>query len=234
QELVSSLVQPDGHLLVCALHPFKFRQGLDSKFTAYRLNSDGSLDSSFTPVPNVKFLALEPTGTILGWLTDLPRLSIRRFDLTGKLDASFNPPPLDGRAMAILPQNDGKILVGRTGVIQTSFTPGLFRLLPDGSLDLSFKVETGTGGLPDILVVNPVYSIALQPDRKILLGGEFPQVNGAGRINIARVFGGDPIQAPTITKQPASQTAMTEQTVSFSVLASGNPSPEYQWRSGDA
>jgi hypothetical protein len=40
--------------------------------------------------------------------------------------------------------------------------------------------------------------------------------------------------APTITTQPASQTVAVGQSVSFTVVAAGTPTPTYQWRKGGA
>src|SRR5207247_2555797 len=53
------------------------------------------------------------------------------------------------------------------------------RLNTDGSVDPSFDSGTGPNGL--------VYSVALQPDGKLLIGGEFTGVNGTSRNHIARL-----------------------------------------------
>lgn len=42
------------------------------------------------------------------------------------------------------------------------------------------------------------------------------------------------LTAPTITQQPQNQTVTTGQSVTFSVTASGNPAPAYQWRKNGA
>lgn len=55
----------------------------------------------------------------------------------------------------------------------------------DGSLDTSFNPPTGAN--------NAVYSVAVQADRKILIGGAFTSVNGAPRLGIARLEPGEPI-----------------------------------------
>ena len=49
-----------------------------------------------------------------------------------------------------------------------------------GSLDSSFDPGTGPDGY--------IYSIALQSDGKILIGGDFTSYNGTGRNYIARIF----------------------------------------------
>src|SRR5207249_9607180 len=54
------------------------------------------------------------------------------------------------------------------------------RLNPDGTIDPDFQSGlSGVGG--------SVYSVALQSDGKILIGGLFWSVNGIGRTNIARL-----------------------------------------------
>lgn len=45
-----------------------------------------------------------------------------------------------------------------------------------------------------------------------------------------RVYGNSPNAAPTITTQPISQTCTEGQTDTFSIVATGTPSPIYQWR----
>jgi hypothetical protein len=48
--------------------------------------------------------------------------------------------------------------------------------------------------------------------------------------NTVSVITPPPPSAPTITQQPQSQTVSAGQTVTFSVIAIGNPTPGYQWR----
>jgi uncharacterized delta-60 repeat protein/uncharacterized repeat protein (TIGR01451 family) len=97
----------------------------------------------------------------------------------------FNP-TFNGLIRAIVVQPDGKILVG--GDFTASSTSGpppiprtyIARLNPDGSLDTAFN-PTPNG---------IVYSIALQADGKILVGGEFFGPNGMSgqpRNHIARL-----------------------------------------------
>src|SRR5688572_825275 len=50
---------------------------------------------------------------------------------------------------------------------------------PDGTLDSSFDAGTFTNG--------QVWSSALQPDGKLLIGGEFSKVHGVDRLGIARL-----------------------------------------------
>lgn len=57
----------------------------------------------------------------------------------------------------------------------------LVRLNPDGSLDPSFDPTGGPDGR--------VHDIAIQPDGRIVIGGEFMHVNGIYGPRIARLHG---------------------------------------------
>jgi uncharacterized delta-60 repeat protein len=71
-------------------------------------------------------------------------------------------------------QSDGKLLVGGLFTSYNGTTVNhLCRLNTDGTLDASFDIGTGFN--------NPVYSIALLPNGKILAGGGFTSFNGVAR-----------------------------------------------------
>src|SRR5437867_3292553 len=100
----------------------------------------------------------------------------------GNLDPSFDPGTgADDVVYAITLQPDGKIIIGGSfshynGISRNNIA----RLNPDGSLDASF--DPGTGAENN----NPgtthfVRAIALQPDRKIIIGGGFFSYNGTSR-----------------------------------------------------
>ncbi|MBK7085206.1 MAG: delta-60 repeat domain-containing protein [Flavobacteriales bacterium] len=77
-------------------------------------------------------------------------------------------------------QSDGKIIIGGSftsydGIGRNSIA----RLNADGSLDIGFNPGTGAN--------NPVHSITLQPDGKIIIGGDFTNYNGTGRNRVARL-----------------------------------------------
>lgn len=105
----------------------------------------------------------------------------------GSLDTGFiiGTGPSNVRApsapQAIAVQSDGKIVIG--GFFKTFNelrVNGLTRLQPDGSLDPTFNVGTGTKW-------GSVSSIVLQPDRKILIGGFMAEYNGQPAHGIARI-----------------------------------------------
>jgi uncharacterized delta-60 repeat protein len=81
-------------------------------------------------------------------------------------------------------QPDGRIVIGGdfttfNGVTRTR----LARLMPDGSLDPSFDPGQGASGTP----FGHVYSIALQSDGRMVIGGMFTQVGGVTRNHLARL-----------------------------------------------
>lgn len=132
------------------------------------LNSDGSFDSTFQHVwvNDVMALVQLPDRSFLvgGGFEAVVRVccgdsrvrkGLARLDSTGHLDEAFAPNlPTDSRHIVLQP--DGKILVLGLSSIVT-------RLNPNGGLDLSFNSGSRTNG--------NAYSIALQPDGRILIGG---------------------------------------------------------------
>jgi uncharacterized delta-60 repeat protein len=154
----SVAVQPDGRILVAG---YSFT-GTDDDFSVIRLNSNGSLDTSFdgdgkliVPVGSGSdyglSLSLQPDGKILvaghsnSNGTD-SAFSLIRLNGDGSLDTSF-----DGDGKRIVPvgssgdigysvtvQPDGKILMAGSSVNGTNNDFSLIRLNVDGSLDTSF------------------------------------------------------------------------------------------------
>lgn len=99
-----------------------------------------------------------------------------RLNADGSLDSTFSAahgPVLYANAIAAL--SNGRILLG--GVENSDGEGFLRRLLPDGSVDASFA-ESSFGG--------SVYSIAVQPNGRILVGGSFQSADGASHQSLAR------------------------------------------------
>jgi uncharacterized delta-60 repeat protein len=77
-------------------------------------------------------------------------------------------------------QADGKIVIGGDFTsVDSSVRYRVARLTADGAVDLSFQ--------PPVIVTGAVFSVAIQPDGKVLLGGDFTLVNGTNRSRIARL-----------------------------------------------
>ncbi len=150
------------------------------------LNSDGSLDSSFTSSltfdNHIYSVLVQPDGKILlsGAFTtvnDVLRNCITRLNADGSLDLNFNPEyEVNGQIYAMALQADGKILIGGGF---NSFGNPFTRLNSDGSSDGSFN--TGLG------VNSTVMTIAPQANGKIIIGGFFTSYNGVSRNYIARL-----------------------------------------------
>ncbi len=182
-------VQPDGKLLIGG--GFTSYAGVERLFVA-RLNADGSLDASFDPAIGasgaVYALALQPDGRVLiggafQFFDGAPRGRVARLNADGSLDASFDPG--DGAndfvaALALTP--DGRVLLGG---LFTSFDSAVrrrtARLHPDGSLDTSYDPGAGAN--------SSVSAFALQPDGKVLVGGDFTLCAGVTRSRVARLNG---------------------------------------------
>jgi uncharacterized delta-60 repeat protein len=188
--VTSVAVQTNGAVLIGGY--FSTVNGISRNGIA-RLSADGSLDTSFqngmagadAPVYRVraqadgKALIGGPFVTVNG----VARLSLARLNSNGSLDTGF----LNGMSgpnntvTTIALQPDGKILVG--GVF-TNFNGQsrnlIARLNPDGSLDGGF--QNGMSGVNDW-----VFSIAVQPDFKVLTAGLFTTANGVLRNRIARL-----------------------------------------------
>ncbi len=130
-----------------------------------------------------------------------------RLNSDGSKDTSFDiGSGFDNLVWTVEVQSDGKILVGGSFTTYKSLTQNkLIRLNSDGSKDTSFDIGSGFNGFA-------VYSIAIQTDGKILVGGYFTTYNGVSKNAIVRlntdgsidnsfVIGTGFIQAPTGTVQ---------------------------------
>ena len=193
-------VQPDGKILMGGEFTTLGGGGTGTTPRSFigRLSADGAIDATFNPGANaaVWTLILQPDGKILvgGLLTMLggggtgatssPRLG--RLNPDGTLDATFNG-AANGFVGALALQPDGKILVGGSFTTLgagtgTASRNNIGRLNSDGSVDTSFNPGAD----------NVVRVLAVQPDGKILVGGEFTTLGGGGtgtasRINLGRL-----------------------------------------------
>ncbi|MHC1766226.1 MAG: Calx-beta domain-containing protein [Verrucomicrobiia bacterium] len=128
-------------------------------------------------------------GTSLGQ-PDSIEITILDSQRPGSLDAAFNPADGPNRAvLAMAVRPDGRLLCGGSFTRFNDLNhAGLVQLNPDGSVDSSFQpVRLAVGpDREDGEVYGGVWAIANQSDGRILVGGEFPSVNGICRPNLAR------------------------------------------------
>ncbi len=144
-----------------------------------RLSGNGSLDATFLPAfdraPSV--ITIQPDGKILagGNFTTVngqPRARIVRLNTDGSIDAGFNiGSGFDRDVNAIVLQEDGKIIVGGAfAKFNGSDKACIARLDKDGSADNTFNTGKGFSGI--------VFSLAFQPDGKIIVGGNYTHFDG--------------------------------------------------------
>lgn len=111
------------------------------------------------------------------------RGNIARFNADGSLDTTFLSSGVgaNGDVFALLVQSDGKIVIcGDFTTVNGTARRRIARLNSDGTLDFTF-LATDTGAN---LLIN---AAALQPDGKIVIGGNFTLINGITRNRIARL-----------------------------------------------
>jgi uncharacterized delta-60 repeat protein len=210
------VVQADGKILVAG-------------DTVRRLNPDGTPDATFTPVvagaPEggaVGVIALQADGKILlggdfWYLNDFTRPYLARLNADGTSDATFAPTLAGGCCLpvhSLTLQADGKILVG--GYFEYANRQrrnSLARLHPDGTLDAGFNPTATVGSFGDVVV----YSTAVQPDGKVLVGGCFGGMGGQLRTNLVRLHA---------TESATQSLSATSDTVTW---LRGGSGPEALW-----
>lgn len=155
-----------------------------------RFLDNGELDDSFQPGLGangiIYAVAVQPDGRILigGDFTQYNGATIQRIarlNPDGSLDATFNPGTgCDGVVRTVVVQNDDRILIGGafTNVNDVSRIR-LARLVPDGSLDTGFQPGLGAN--------DTVYTLVVQGDTRILVGGEFTEASGVTRHRLTRL-----------------------------------------------
>src|SRR6185369_5804184 len=160
------------------------------------LAQSGSVDSSFKPGFNdtVFSILVQPDGKLLvsGFFTKIGnanRSGVARINADASLDNNFNPgsgaTSTNGGPHTVFTlalQRDGRVILGgRFQKFDNLTRSYIARLNNNGSLDASFApVVDG----PDSVVVA---ALAVQPDEKILIGGEFTSINGTQCNHIARL-----------------------------------------------
>ena len=191
-------LQPDGKILVGGVFTMLGGGGTGTTVRNHiaRLLPDGSLDTTFNPGADFGVLALKllPDGKILvggnfstlggGGTGTTVRNRIGRLNANGSLDTTFNP-GANTTVWAFALQPDGKILVGGAfttlggGATGTSMRNRIGRLNPDGSLDGGFNPGAG----------DVVLALVVEPDGKILVGGEFTTLGGGTGLTVRNRIG---------------------------------------------
>lgn len=175
-------VQSDGQIVIGG--NFSMVNG-SYRYGVARLNDDGAVDGSFVPTNNnyyVNAIAVQSDNkVIVGSSPGGNSGTLYRLNADGTMDGSFFNMISQPNIYAIAIQPDGKILVGGSFSTYVGTTRyNLARLNTDGSLDGSFL--NGLSGAS-----SPVRCIVVQPDGKILIGGDFTMVNNISRFHVARL-----------------------------------------------
>ncbi len=174
---------PNGKLLIGGV--FKSYDGVADQ-RIVRLDADGSLDKTFVSQIPGTVSAIVPldNGKILiggegleaghGWR------KVVRLNADGSVDKSFDGVGFNRDVMAMAVQADGKVVVG--GRFAKAFGQshvGLVRLTNGGGLDDSFDIGSGPSAA--------VLAVAVQSDGKILAGGEFKKFDGQNAGHLVRL-----------------------------------------------
>ncbi len=159
-----------------------------------RLHQNGDFDPSFKIDPRVlpnyvrDILELDDEKLLIAGsfgggvnIDNSPLNNILRINKNGDLDESFryiNGANSEVRTMAL--QEDGKIIIGGWfDNYNGKPLKGIARLLPDGNLDTTFQIGSGTDDF--------VLSVKIQKDGKILVGGNFSSFNGQPQNRLVRL-----------------------------------------------
>jgi uncharacterized delta-60 repeat protein len=152
-----------------------------------RLNSDGTLDSSFTnssvinALLNGRRAEILPSGKILFTGTSTTQFPVYRLNTDGSIDSTFTTINFNGLIYAIKSLSDGKFYVGGEFSQVNGFPlSNLARFNADGSIDTSFN--TGNPG-PDF----SVREIEMLAGGQLVIGGTFSKYNGINRQSIAKI-----------------------------------------------
>ncbi|HTL16138.1 MAG TPA: Calx-beta domain-containing protein [Patescibacteria group bacterium] len=161
-----------------------------------RLMSSGAVDSAFnspfdrTNTVTVQFVQSDGKPIISGAFSNVAGVAITnlvRLNTNGSVDTTFSS-GLDPseQVLKAWAQPDGRLLVlTRYANSFLTWIRRLVRLEADGALDPSFNPSFEFPGFP---FSGTISSLSLQPDGKILLGGNFLRVNGMARAGVARLL----------------------------------------------
>ncbi|MEI8080057.1 MAG: delta-60 repeat domain-containing protein, partial [bacterium] len=191
-EVLAMVKQTNGQIIVSAFsfiggyYRFSNINGVPRDGIA-RLNADGSLDTAFNPSldSEVDALAVQVDGMLVigggfSQVNGIRRNGLARLHADGTLDTSFVtflPAYVQIRALAI--QSDGKVLAAAEYLTQDWNVLRVLRFLPDGNFDPDFAAWPMGSDRPE------VNAIVVQPDGRILLGGQFQSVGTLARDGLA-------------------------------------------------
>lgn len=192
-----------------------------SPTTVIRMTAAGSLAVGFSgpSVSGCNDIALSPDGTqfYVGWQSS-PYL--RRYSTaTGTEDTTFAP-SLNNAVNRLGVQSDGKLVLNGTFSSPT-ISPG--RLLPNGTVDLTFSASAALGSTVTAMVV--------QPSGRIWLGGSFNQTYGPATAARLLVLNGD-LPPLAFEAHPLNVQVEGGQTATFTASVAATSPVTWQWFKG--
>lgn len=202
-------IQPDGKILIGGTFNSVAGQARNS---GARLNSDGTLDTSFGLVAspgNVTQFRVLADGKIMicGFLGNavngVQRRGIARLNNDGSLDPTFGDTAIpSGTVTSFDIQPDGKLIVaGSFSTISGGERRDIARLNSDATFDATFQDPNDNFGGT---FSDNIFDLVIQPDGKVLVGGSFSMIGHVTRKNLVRLLTNGtvdlPGQALTVTK----------------------------------
>lgn len=191
--------QADGAVRALALSPAGLLVGGD--FTTFdgvafrgivRVDpTDGAADGAFNisgggADNSVRTIAVQTDGRIIiggdfQSFNGVSRNFFARLLTDGTLDTTFNAGPgANGSVEAVVLQADGRVIIGGAfSTVGGAAHRGVARLNASGTVDPSFNAALDANAI--------VETIAIQTDGKVVIGGDFTNIGGFGRSNVARL-----------------------------------------------
>jgi uncharacterized delta-60 repeat protein len=150
-----------------------------------RLGSTGAVDYTFNPPftlnAALNTLAAQSDGKVLlGGAFTQPMSGITRLLTNSGVDVTFNPGSGATPIHALAVDGAGRVLVGGAFTnIGGLPVRRVARLLSSGAVDTNF--------VPALITNGTVFALAVQRDGRVVVGGTFTEVGGAGRAGLARL-----------------------------------------------
>lgn len=188
--IYSTAIQTDGKIIVVGNFT-SFNDNPQNRIV--RLNVDGSIDSTFnigTGANNrIESCVIQPDGKIIvagsfTFFNGIAKKRIIRLNIDGTFESTFNSSNTTNASIRVVKlQSDGKILIGGLFTTYNGISSNfLVRLNSDSTVDTTFNLGSGFD--------NSVYTINIQTDGKLIVGGVFNSCNnilntkGIVRLNI--------------------------------------------------
>lgn len=175
--------QSNGNIIVLASVANLYNNAFE-KATIFQLNSNGEIKSQITGLEDITSIAIQNDNKVLisSGTMAIDRGYVRRYNSDLTIDKTFKQDVLFDKKV-----NDIKVFgsaIYASGLFSTVngiVKNGIVKLNSDGTVDTTFDIGDG-------MTKNIEFSIALQEDGKILIGGNFKRVvNNVPSYNICRL-----------------------------------------------